>query len=143
MVCVTGLYATVCRDCAQVQPPIIATGARVADTTVQVRMNCSVPRSSARRNGDEPRCGPLGRRPAMWVGGRRAAWPTFPDMSVPEVSVRVRPGSPFPLGVHFVDGGVNVAVYSSVADEVLLCLFGPDGLETQYRLPRQGARGGA
>ncbi|MGS0684381.1 glycogen debranching protein GlgX [Nakamurella sp. GG22] len=51
------------------------------------------------------------------------------------MSVTVRPGSPFPLGVHFSGSGVNVAVYSSVADEVLLCLFDKDGTETRLPLP--------
>ena len=51
------------------------------------------------------------------------------------MSVTVRPGRPFPLGVHFTDSGVNVAVYSSVADEVLLCLFDADDVETQFSLP--------
>jgi isoamylase len=55
------------------------------------------------------------------------------------MSVTVRPGRPFPLGVHFVDGGVNVAVYSSVADEVFLCLFDAGGAETRLSLPGMDA----
>jgi len=55
------------------------------------------------------------------------------------MSVTVRPGRPFPLGAHFTDGGVNVAVYSSVADEVLLCLFDNEGIETQFSLPGMDA----
>ena len=51
------------------------------------------------------------------------------------MSVTVRPGNPYPLGVHFTDGGVNVAVYSSIADEVLLCLFDGKGIERQLSLP--------
>ncbi len=51
------------------------------------------------------------------------------------MSLTVRPGRPFPLGVHFSDGGANVAVYSSVADEVLLCLFDATGAETRLSLP--------
>ncbi len=51
----------------------------------------------------------------------------------------VRPGRPYPLGVTFTDDGVNVAVYSAVADEVLLCLFDADGEETQLRLPGMDA----
>ncbi len=54
---------------------------------------------------------------------------------IPCMSVTVRPGSPFPLGVHFSGSGVNVAVYSSVADQVLLCLFDADGTETRLPLP--------
>ena len=55
------------------------------------------------------------------------------------MSVTVRPGSPFPLGVHFTEVGANVAVYSSVADQVLLCLFDDDGTETQLPLPGMDA----
>jgi len=51
------------------------------------------------------------------------------------MSVTVRPGNPFPLGVHFTNDGANIAVYSSVADEVLLCLFDDEGKETQLSLP--------
>ena len=50
------------------------------------------------------------------------------------MGAQVRPGRPFPLGVHLRDGGANVAVYSSVAESVELCLFdGPD--ETRLSLP--------
>ena len=55
------------------------------------------------------------------------------------MSVIVRPGNPYPLGVHFVSGGANIAVYSSVADLVLLCLFDEDGTETQWPLPGMDA----
>src|SRR4051812_38572521 len=55
------------------------------------------------------------------------------------MSVTVRPGQHFPLGVHFTGGGANVAVYSSVADEVLLCLFDENGQETQLSLPGMDA----
>ncbi len=55
------------------------------------------------------------------------------------MSVIVRPGNPFPLGVYFVSGGANIAVYSSVADQVLLCLFDEDGTETQWPLPGMDA----
>ena len=54
---------------------------------------------------------------------------------IPAMSVTVRPGRPFPLGVHFSADGANVAVYSSVADEVMLCLFDADGSETRLSLP--------
>ena len=53
-------------------------------------------------------------------------WPTFHLMSV-----RVRPGRPYPLGVTLTADGANVAVYSSVADRVTLCLFDTDGTETR------------
>ena len=45
------------------------------------------------------------------------------------------PGSPFPLGASWRDGGVNFAVASEVADGVELCLFDEVGAET--RLPLQ------
>ena len=60
---------------------------------------------------------------------------------IPCMSVTVRPGSPFPLGVHFSGSGVNVAVYSSVADQVLLCLFDADGDGNPVAAARPGRRG--
>jgi glycogen operon protein len=51
------------------------------------------------------------------------------------VEISVRPGRPFPLGAHLFDGGANVAVYSSVADAVELCLFDEHGRETRLPLP--------
>jgi isoamylase len=41
---------------------------------------------------------------------------------------------PYPLGVSIVDGGVNAALYSSVADEVFLSAFDASGAETRYQL---------
>jgi isoamylase len=41
---------------------------------------------------------------------------------------------PYPLGVSIVDGGVNAAVYSSVADEVFLSAFDASGAETRHQL---------
>jgi len=41
---------------------------------------------------------------------------------------------PYPLGVSIVDGGVNAAVYSSVADEVFLSAFDAGGAETRHQL---------
>ena len=37
---------------------------------------------------------------------------------------------PYPLGVTVADGGVNAALYSSVADEVYLSTFDAEGAET-------------
>ncbi|MCL2440085.1 MAG: glycogen debranching protein GlgX [Alphaproteobacteria bacterium] len=42
---------------------------------------------------------------------------------------KVLPGRSYPLGATYVDGGVNFALYSSTAQKVELCLFGPDGKE--------------
>ncbi|MEM8596990.1 MAG: alpha-amylase family glycosyl hydrolase, partial [Pseudomonadota bacterium] len=44
------------------------------------------------------------------------------------------PGSPAPLGVHLVEGGANIAVFSAHAARIELCLFDDDGTET-VRLP--------
>ncbi len=41
---------------------------------------------------------------------------------------------PFPLGVTIMDGGVNVALYSSVADTVYLSTFDAAGTETRHQL---------
>jgi isoamylase len=40
---------------------------------------------------------------------------------------RIRTGRPYPLGATWDGKGVNFALYSCAADEVLLCLFDPDG----------------
>ncbi|MCH8971414.1 MAG: glycogen debranching enzyme, partial [Acidobacteria bacterium] len=45
------------------------------------------------------------------------------------------PGDSVPLGATWDGGGVNVAVYSEVADFVELCLFDDDGRESRVRLP--------
>src|SRR3954462_7696775 len=55
------------------------------------------------------------------------------------MALTIRPGSPFPLGVHFSEGGANVAVYSSVADQVILALFDADGVESRLSLPAMDA----
>ncbi len=44
------------------------------------------------------------------------------------------PGRSFPLGAHLRDGGVNFAVASEAADEVILCVFDDAGAETQVPL---------
>ena len=51
------------------------------------------------------------------------------------MDVRARPGRPFPLGMVLRDGGANVAVYSTVAESVELCLFDENGAETRVVLP--------
>ncbi len=53
----------------------------------------------------------------------------IPDPSPPDTvrQVAVRPGQPYPLGVHWDGQGVNVALYSEHAEGVELCLF-----ETAY-----------
>ncbi len=45
-------------------------------------------------------------------------------------------GSPAPLGPSVVATGLNFAVFSSVAEAIDVCVFGPDG-ETRHRLPGQ------
>src|ERR1700712_1506557 len=47
-------------------------------------------------------------------------------------------GQPFPLGVTPVEGGVNVAVASEVADAIEVCLFDGDE-ETKVELPEYTA----
>jgi isoamylase len=41
---------------------------------------------------------------------------------------------PYPLGVTLADGGVNAALYSSVADKVYLSIFDAEGAETRHQL---------
>lgn len=51
------------------------------------------------------------------------------------VSAQLEPGTPSRLGAHFDGGGTNFAVFSEHADQVLLCLFSPDGKTEEMRLP--------
>ena len=51
--------------------------------------------------------------------------------------MQVWPGAPAPLGVTYDGGGVNVAVYSSSAEKVEVCLFDDDGSEKRTALPER------
>jgi hypothetical protein len=44
------------------------------------------------------------------------------------------PSFPYPLGVTIVDGGVNVALYSSIADGVTFSTFDAGGSESSHPL---------
>jgi isoamylase len=46
----------------------------------------------------------------------------------------VRPGRPYPLGASYTGDGTNIAVASSSADAMVLCLFDEAGIETQVPL---------
>jgi isoamylase len=48
-------------------------------------------------------------------------------------------GHPFPLGATPMEGGVNVAVSSEIAESVDVCLFAADGSESRVRLPERTA----
>ncbi|MFD1051420.1 hypothetical protein ACFQ1S_40700, partial [Kibdelosporangium lantanae] len=45
------------------------------------------------------------------------------------------PGSPYPLGADYDGAGTNFALFSQVADQVVLCLVDPSGYEKRIRLP--------
>ncbi|HEY6102079.1 MAG TPA: glycogen debranching protein GlgX [bacterium] len=49
--------------------------------------------------------------------------------------MNVRPGQPYPLGATYDGAGTNFAVFSEVATQAELCLFGDDGQETRIELP--------
>jgi len=53
--------------------------------------------------------------------------------------MQVRPGAPYPLGATYDGSGTNVAVFSSVAERVELCLFDDDGTETSVELTERDA----
>jgi isoamylase len=53
---------------------------------------------------------------------------------VSALAVRVWPGRPYPLGAHFDGAASNVAVFSSVAERVELCLFDDTDRETRVDL---------
>jgi isoamylase len=48
-----------------------------------------------------------------------------------EITKAATPGSPFPLGATWQEGGTNFAVASGTADGMLLCLFDSSGAETR------------
>ena len=48
--------------------------------------------------------------------------------------MKIWPGTPFPLGATFDGSGTNFSIFSSVAEQVDLCLFGSRGKETHIRL---------
>jgi glycogen operon protein len=52
----------------------------------------------------------------------------------PSLTLKARPGNWARLGATAVDGGVNFAVASTVAESVQVCLFDPDGTETRVDL---------
>src|SRR5687768_17190345 len=47
--------------------------------------------------------------------------------------MQIWPGAPYPLGATYDGAGTNFAVFSAVAEQVELCLFDAEGVET--RLP--------
>jgi isoamylase len=51
--------------------------------------------------------------------------------------MRVWPGSPLPLGATFDGVGTNFAVFSEIADSVVLCIFDDDGNEESVPLPER------
>jgi glycogen operon protein len=59
--------------------------------------------------------------------------------SIPDSALTPEVGSPYPLGATPDAGGVNVALYSEVADFVEVCLFDAAGNETRVRLPEETA----
>ncbi len=50
---------------------------------------------------------------------------------------RMASGHPAPMGATALPDGVNFAVFSAHADRVLLCLFDPEGTETQIAIPER------
>jgi isoamylase len=54
---------------------------------------------------------------------------------IPAAAAEVWPGKPYPLGATYDGSGTNFAVFSEVADQVELCLFDADGLESKVTLP--------
>ena len=49
------------------------------------------------------------------------------------------PGDSYPLGASYDGTGTNFALFSEVAEQVDLCLFGDDGTETRVALPETDA----
>src|SRR3954451_15433643 len=49
--------------------------------------------------------------------------------------MEIWPGHPYPLGATYDGSGTNFAIFSEVAEQVELCLFDSEGVETRVRLP--------
>jgi len=45
------------------------------------------------------------------------------------------PGQPFPMGATYDGAGTNFSIFSEVAEQIDLCLFDDDGVETRVALP--------
>ena len=56
-------------------------------------------------------------------------------------SMKLWPGSPFPLGANYDGVGTNFAIFSEAAELVELCLFDADGTETRIAAHRDGGVG--
>ena len=54
-------------------------------------------------------------------------------------SMRLWPGSPFPLGASYDGVGTNFAIFSEAAERVELCLFDEEGTETRVPLTEMAA----
>ncbi|CAA9432189.1 MAG: GH13_11 / GH13 / GH13_10 / CBM48 / GH13_13, partial [uncultured Ramlibacter sp.] len=61
--------------------------------------------------------------------------PSTTEAWIPE---RCAPGQPWPLGATLQEGGVNFAVFSSVAQRVEVCLFDADGARELRRIALEG-----
>jgi glycogen operon protein len=59
--------------------------------------------------------------------------------SVPDPTMKVWPGYPYPLGATFSGEGTNFSLFSEAAERVDLCLFDDQGNETRIELPETTA----
>jgi isoamylase len=57
-----------------------------------------------------------------------------PTVDHEERAVEVWPGRPYPLGATFDGSGTNFALFSEVAEQVELCLFDAEGVESRVEL---------
>ncbi|MGZ4758516.1 MAG: hypothetical protein ACXV95_05590, partial [Acidimicrobiales bacterium] len=49
--------------------------------------------------------------------------------------MNIWPGQPFPLGATYDGNGANFSLFSEVGEQVELCLFDDDGVESRLVLP--------
>ncbi|HEY1230025.1 MAG TPA: glycogen debranching enzyme GlgX, partial [Ramlibacter sp.] len=70
----------------------------------------------------------------MTAAAVAAPAPASHDAQLPD---RCEPGRPWPLGATVAEGGVNFAVFSSIAEKVEICLFDRSGTREvrRYELP--------
>src|SRR3954463_11020919 len=68
----------------------------------------------------------------------RMAWERCSVMPI-DPQPRIWPGSPYPLGATYDGSGTNFAIFSEIAEQVDLCLFDEEGVESRIRLPERDA----
>lgn len=71
----------------------------------------------------------------MYNIDHRAPWTRDACARGADLTVRIWPGQPYPLGAGWDGEGTNFVLFSEVAQRVELCLFDDAGVERRVDLP--------